>query len=174
MAKVNTNDWREFEIGDLFDVSRPAGRTSTDYIDGDQPFVASGNFNNGVSRWVEPRDGENPEAGNCITVSPLDGAAFYQPVSFLGRGGAGSAILILRNEDLNLMSGLFVCAVIRRSLQQLSYSDQLSSSSIVTKRIALPVTRDGVPDWSYMEEYMRKASESANSRLDSLQGAIAF
>lgn len=48
------------------------------------------------------------DKGNCITVSPVDGSAFYQETDFLGRGGAGSSILMLYNADINKYSGLFL------------------------------------------------------------------
>ena len=42
--------WGEFFIGSLFDVKRPKARSERDYENGNYPFVASGNFNNGVIR----------------------------------------------------------------------------------------------------------------------------
>ena len=45
------------------------------------------------------------DKGNCITVSPVDGSAFYQEKDFLGRGGAGSSIILLYNENLNKYNG---------------------------------------------------------------------
>ena len=100
MERIDTSQWKTFEIGDLFDVSRPVARSQAKYKEGSVPFVASGNYNNGVVKWCEPMESDVLDPKGCITVSPLDGSAFYQPNDFLGRGGAGSAILLLRNEEL--------------------------------------------------------------------------
>ncbi len=166
---VDTSEWQDFRIGDLFEISRPVARSQAKYEDGNVPFVASGNFNNGVTKWCAPKDGEVLDAGNCITVSPLDGSAFYQAMSFLGRGGAGSAILMLRNISLTELSGLFISSVIRRSLTKYTYSDQLNSKTIEDESIRLPVDASGEPDWAYMDEYMLNIMNNANSSINKLR-----
>lgn len=152
-TNIDVSDWGQFQIGELFDVSRPPARSLNRYLSGETPFVASGNFNNGVVDFVEPLAGEQTEPGNCLTVSPLDGATFYQPTDFLGRGGAGSAIIMLRNPLLTPGSGLFMANVIGKSLTQFSYSDQLNMTSIAEQTIRVPL-RLGAPDWEYMESTM--------------------
>lgn len=81
---VDITDWKEFAIGELFAISRPVARSQAKYQEGNVAFVASGNFNNGVTKWCQPEEAEKPDKGNCITVSPLDGSAFYQKNDFLG------------------------------------------------------------------------------------------
>lgn len=171
MAKIDTSRWKEFIIGGLFEISRPVARSQTKYEDGVVPFVASGNFNNGVTKWCTPQGDEVLDAGNCITVSPLDGSAFYQAEPFLGRGGAGSAILMLRNTNLTELSGLFVSSVIRRSLTKYTYSDQLNSETIEEEMILLPVDASDEPDWAYMDEYMSAVLSKAEESLAHLRQA---
>ena len=156
MGKIDINNWSEYEIGKLFDIKRPASRSQLDYDEGDVPFVASGNYNNGVVGYYEPKKDEVLDKGNCITVSPLDGSAFYQKEDFLGRGGAGSAIILLYNENLNEKRGLFISTAIRYQLTKYSYNDQLSSKVIVKEKIHLPSGEDGEPAWNYMERYIEQ------------------
>ena len=165
-SKIDVSSWVEFRIGELFDISRPVARSAMNYVDGDVPFVASGNYNNGVIAYVEPKFNEVADEGNCITVSPLDGSAFYQPCDFLGRGGAGSAILMLRNSHLNVNVGLFVVAVVRNSLTHFNYADQLNQDSIADQVIMLPVSSDGIPDWAYMEKVVTRVRESQTEKID--------
>lgn len=77
MNKIDTSRWKLFKIGDLFSVSRPISRKQNDYEDGETPFVASGCFNNGVQAMLEPKDADDIDEGQCITISPVDGYAFY-------------------------------------------------------------------------------------------------
>ena len=100
MKKIDISKWKEFQIDTLFTVSRPASRSVKKYYDGNVPFVSSGNFNNGIDSYKKPLENENLDKGNCITVSPVDGSAFYQEVDFLGRGGGGSSIILLYNLSL--------------------------------------------------------------------------
>ena len=169
MININTDKWKEFKIGNLFEISRPVARSQARYEDGNVPFVSSGNFNNGVTKWCNPKNNEVLDEGNCITVSPLDGAAFYQAKSFLGRGGAGSAILILRNSELTELSGLFISSVIRRSLTKYTYSDQLNSNTVVDESIHLPVDSDGNPNWTYMNDYMSEVIRDCKDTLIKLR-----
>lgn len=162
MKCIDTTSWKKFQIGSLFTVSRPKARSVLKYDDGSVPFVASGNFNNGIIKWCKPFDDFDFDAGNCITVSPLNGFAFYQKDNFLGRGGAGSAILILRNPNLTELSGLFLSTVIRRALTKYCYADQLNNESIIDEYILLPVNSTNEPDWIFMENYMRNVLKDAD------------
>ena len=86
--EIVLNNWRDFKIGGengLFEVTRPNARSAQTYNEGDMPYIASGCFNNGVCGYFEPKDKRDFDKGNCITVSPVDGYAFYQKDNFLGR-----------------------------------------------------------------------------------------
>lgn len=168
--EVNISEWKEFVIGDLFEISRPIARSQAEYVEGNVPFVASGNYNNGIVKWCMPKEDESLDFGNCITVSPLDGSAFYQKENFLGRGGAGSAILMLRNDEITELSGLFIASVIRNALTRYSYSDQLNSQTIADEIIRLPIVKNTEkPDYTYMESYMKSMMDSAKSEIEKFE-----
>lgn len=90
--------------------------------------------------------------------------------SFLGRGGAGSAIIMLRNDKLTELSGLFIASVICNALTKYSYADQLNIQTIADEIIQLPVnekTRE--VDWYYMEQFMQGILNVAESTIESLK-----
>jgi hypothetical protein len=152
---LNEKEWSEFRLGDLFEVSRPKARNKDDYEVGDVPFVASGAMNNGVMKCCSIKPDERLDRGNCITVSPVDGSSFYQPMDFLGRGGAGSSILILRNNRLNLFRGEFMARMIQQTCSKYNYGHMENKDSIKRERVMLPVTDSGEPDYAYMEQYAK-------------------
>lgn len=152
---LDEKEWKEFRIGELFEVSRPKARNKDDYDMGDIPFVASGAMNNGVMKCCKTCEGEQLDAGNCITVSPVDGSSFYQPMDFLGRGGAGSSILMLRNNDLNLFRGEFMARMIQQTCSKYNYGHMGNKDSIKRERVMLPIDEDGKPDYAYMEQYAK-------------------
>lgn len=152
---LDEKEWKEFRIGELFEVSRPKARNKDDYDMGDIPFVASGAINNGVMKCCKTCEGEQLDAGNCITVSPVDGSSFYQPTDFLGRGGAGSSILMLRNDDLNLYRGEFMARMIQQTCSKYNYGHMGNKDSIKRERVMLPVDDVGEPDYAYMEQYAK-------------------
>ncbi len=171
MKKIDTTEWKEFIIKNIFTVKRPNARSQTNYDGGTTPFVASGNYNNGVLKYLTPKDDEQLDKGNCITVSPIDGSAFYQEKDFLGRGGAGSSIILLYNDNLNLYNGYFIATVIRTVCQKYAYSDMANKDTIGLEKIKLPVDKTGNPDFSYMETYMKNLEVAVSSSLTALQSA---
>lgn len=152
---LDEKEWDEFFIGDLFEVSRPKSRNKDDYDFGNTPFVASGALNNGVMKCCDAKQDEQLDAGNCITVSPVDGSTFYQPMDFLGRGGAGSSILMLRSDWLNLYLGQFIARAVRQTCSKYTYGHMGNKDSIKRERIMLPIDDSGKPDYEYMEQYAK-------------------
>lgn len=152
---LDEKEWDEFFIGDLFEVSRPKSRNKDDYYFGNTPFVASGALNNGVMKCCDAKQDEQLDAGNCITVSPVDGSTFYQPMDFLGRGGAGSSILMLRSDWLNLYLGQFIARTVRQTCSKYTYGHMGNKDSIKRERIMLPIDDSGKPDYEYMEQYSK-------------------
>ncbi len=167
MTKIDSSAWKEFRIGSLFEIKRPSSRSQIDYDDGEVPFVSTSDFNNGIVKYCSPKSNELLDKGNCITVSPLDGSAFYQENDFLGRGGAGSAIILLYNKNLNRENGLYISTVIRKNLVKYSYNNQLTSSVIENEKLLLPQL-DNNPDWKFMEKYVINLQSSIESRLNIL------
>ena len=166
--KVDTREWGEFRVGELFALKHPAARSEKKYCEGEINYVSSGAFNNGVANKLMPLPNEQLDRGGCITVSPLDGSSFYQEEDFLGRGGSGASISILYNSHLNRNNALFICSVIRSSANGFGYTDLLNGENLKSLTIKLPKDKTGQPDWVYMEEYMRKMERKTNDVLNFL------
>lgn len=164
MLNLDDRTWEPFFIGDIFTVKRPKARSEKDYKDGKSPFIASGNFNNGVIRCCEPHADETLDKGNCITVSPVDGSAFYQQSDFLGRGGAGSSVLLLYCEHINKYSGLFLARLIRQTCSKYCYGKMGNQDGIKREKILLPITDDGQPDYAFMEQYIREREDKLKQK----------
>lgn len=165
---IDTASWKDFVISKLFKITSPAPRKMSTYTEGDIPYVSSGAFNNGIVSYLTPKIGESLEKGNCITVSPLDGTSFYQENDFLGRGGAGSAISILRNDNLTELSALFICAIIKKTAYRYGYNDALTSDNLKKLVIKLPSQNNEQPDWKYMEDYMKNIMNEAENTIKTL------
>ncbi len=168
---IDTSAWKKYQINKLFRIMSPASRKIQTYDIGNVPYVSSGAVNNGIVSYLTPKDGEQLERGHCITVSPLDGTSFFQKCDFLGRGGAGSAISLLYNDNLTEMNALFICTVIKQSAYRFGYNDALTSNNLKHLIIQLPAASDGQPDWDYMESYMKAVMEGSEKSLENLKKA---
>ena len=155
--RLSDREWKTFIIGDLFSVKRPIARNKDHYENGNVPFVASGSGNNGVMKCCKPHKNEELDNAGCITVSPVDGSAFYQPYDFLGRGGAGSSILMLYADNINLYNGQFIAKMIANTCAcKYTYGHMGNKDSIKRERIMLPVDDNDEPDYQFMEDYMKE------------------
>lgn len=166
--KIKSTEWGDFVIEDLFEIKRSSARSQSNYEEGEVPFIASGNYNNGVLKYLKPKEDEKLDRGNCITVSPVDGSTFYQKKDFLGRGGAGSSIILLYNSNLNENNGTFIATIIRKICSKYGYNDMGSKETIRKETIKLPVDRNGEPDYEYMDKYMTKLLNKAKNKLSCL------
>ena len=93
-----------------------------------------------------------------MTVSPVDGSCYYQPVDFLGRGGAGSSIIILYAKTfvLDRFNGLFISkAISQTASSKYSYGRMASLDRSNRDKILLPVKKNGEPDFAFMSSFMR-------------------
>jgi len=171
MKKVDVANWKEFSIcgqNGIFKLLQPKSRKSKEYLEeGDIPFVASGAFNNGIEKYV--KTDEILDKGNCITVSAIGGFSFYQKKDFVGRGGAGSAIKILYNENLNEQNALFICAVLQRTLSKYDYNSMISGTILKEESIYLPVINNNEIDWDFMETYIKNIKPTVSNYLNQLQ-----
>lgn len=154
--------WKEFIIEDLFHAKRPLARKEDEYSEGDVQFVASGCVNNGVTKFCAPKSDEVLDKGNCLTVSPVDGSCYYQATDFLGRGGAGSSIIILyaKNFELNRFNALFISqAITKTASAKYSYGHMASLDRIKRDKIILPANEDGQPDFAFMSSFMQQVEQ---------------
>ena len=183
--KIKIDDWQEFEVSKLFTIKAPSKRSIKTYEEGPIPYISSSGTNNGVVSYLKPQKNEILEKGNCITVSPLDGSSFYQEYDFLGRGGAGSAISMLYNKNITKYNALFISTIIKNSAKKYDYNDAFTSDNLKFLKIKLPLlynkddsyfidkekkysNQGFVPDWEYMEKYMKNIINKTQMQLDKL------
>lgn len=158
--KVDTREWGEFRVGELFIQERGKEKAPKQNELGDCPLIQETNNNNGFDRMVVPT---KIIKGNSITVS-INYAqnVFYQADDFC----ASVNIAVLRNNHLNRYNSQFVCSVLRNAHQKFDYTSKISKELLNKETIMLPVDKTGQPDWAYMEEYMRKMEEKAKNVLN--------
>ena len=170
MNNIDTSTWKSFFIcgkKGIFKLIQPGVRKSKEYIEeGSVPFVASGAFNNGIEKYV--KTDEVLDQGNCITVSAIGSFSFYQEKDFVGRGGAGSAIKILYNENLNEQNALFICAILKKTLSKYDFNSMISGTILKEESIYLPINKNGI-DWNFMETYIKNLEPTVSKYLNQLQ-----
>ena len=148
-------DWKEFKVKELFEVKPVKGKSITNYKEGKIPYITTSSINNGLNSFIDTED--NISIKNCISIDPIGGKSFYHDYDFVGRGGAGSAINLLYNNNIDKYSGLFICRVLESSsFSKASYGVQLNGNRLKNLKLLLPIDKNDEPHWGYMSQFMKK------------------
>lgn len=151
---LGVETWKDFCLGDYFEVKKGKRLTSDDQTEGNTPYIGAIDSNNGIANYI----GQDAiHDGNTISLSYNGsvGEAFYQPRPFWATDDVN--VLYFREEngvDFNKYIALFICAVLRQEKYRYSYGRKWVLESMKSTVIKLP-EKAGKPDWFYMESYMK-------------------
>lgn len=169
--KVDTREWGEFRVGELFDIhpTKAYKCTNAELLDnGETHVVVNSAYNNGVGglSTLKPT-----EQGNMITFSDTVDAntIFYQDKPFIGYPHVQGLypIGIFRKNWTELSLKYFATVFRQKALSiGFDYGNKFRRDIAIKLYVLLPVDKTGQPDWAYMEEYMRKVEEKAKNVLN--------
>ena len=151
---LGVETWKDFCLGDYFEIKKGKRLTSDEQTEGSTPYIGAIDSNNGIANYI----GQDAiHAGNTISLSYNGsvGEAFYQPEPFWATDDVN--VLYFREENgvaFNKYIALFVCAVLRQEKYRYSYGRKWVLESMKSTVIKLP-EKSGKPNWSYMEDYMK-------------------
>ena len=166
---LNVSDWKRFYLGRLFDIKKGKRLTSEDQEEGVNNYIGAIDSNNGVANHI----GQAPiHKGNTISLSYNGsvGEAFYQAEPYWATDDVNA--LYSKYDGFNEPIGLFMAATIRQEKYRFSYGRKWTLDNMNITDICLPVQHnaDGsifiddtkkysdegyVPDWQFMEDYIK-------------------
>ena len=156
---MENKTWKDFFVKDLFKTKKnfkqvPTGAyvTKENLSFGETPRITVTALNNGIYDFYSSSDENYRLQENFISVSFL-GDAFYH--NYTASLDMKVHCLQLKNFSLNKYIALFLIQTLKQMRKNFNYGNQLSSADIVSKKILLPVDEKNLPDWEYMEKYMR-------------------
>lgn len=152
--RFDVNSWIDFCLNDYFEIKKGKRLTAEDQTEGKTPYIGAIDSNNGLANKI----GQAAiHAGNTISLSYNGsvGEAFYQPEPFWATDDVN--VLYFRPENgipFNKYIALFICTILRQEKYRYSYGRKWVLESMKETIVKLP-TRDGKPDWEYMENYIK-------------------
>lgn len=154
---LNLISWKYFKLGELITEIYKAKAhakveltTSTNKKDGYIPFVTRTEENNSVDCYVLKNDLQQIEDGNAIVIGDTTATISYQPEAF----GTGDHIIVLRADWINPFTSLFIISILKRERFRYSYGRAFLINLIINTTILLPVNKDNLPDWKWIEKYI--------------------
>lgn len=180
-AGLVTTHWRAFRYDEIFEIKKGYynKKPPTSAKEGSVPFIGATEYNNGVTAYIAhdnlrkfSKDGSiNPNEpldrkifpSECITVSNNGsvGEAFYQPAPFTCTHDVNPLYLKDKQVRLSPELGLFLATVIRADKYRWGFGRKWRPIRMPDSLISLPVTPEGLPDWSYMEGYIKSLPYSS-------------
>ncbi len=166
MFDLSEKTWSEFFIKDLFiteiyknKLQIPTGAyiNKKNLQGGLIPRITVTSQNNGIDSFCISNNKNFRTFTNFISVSFL-GTIFYHP--YTASIDMKVHCLQLKDRALNQYLSLFLISEIKKSIENASYGNQLSSTDLPNKKIMLPVDNNGDPDYEYMEKYIEKIATS--------------
>lgn len=148
---LNISNWKDFILGNLFEIQKGKRLTKADMVEGDDNYLGAIDNNNGVRQKIIADRLWN---ANCITVNYNGsvGEAFYQSEPFWASDDVN--IFYSKGWELNKYIGLFIATVIKTQRPKYNYGRKWTKKLMERSTIKLPA-KDGQPDFEFMEDYMK-------------------
>lgn len=176
--ELDTSTWEWFRYDQIFDIKKGFyNKKPEESGQGTIPFIGATDSNNGITSFytmeeieAASKTGDYPNQelsakifkGNCITVSNNGsiGYAFYQNSDFTCSHDVNP--LYLKGYKMNKYIAMFLCSLIELEQYRWAYGRKWRPKRMPSSMIKLPVVESKVPDWNFMENYIKSLPFSSN------------
>lgn len=164
--KLSDREWKEFRIGDLFEVTGSVTTKPQNLIEnGFIPRITCSATNNALDDFYQNKA---TEKGGVLTVdSATIGYVSYQSHDFI----ATDHVEKITNKDNSYISrfiGLFEKQCIdKATISKYGYGYKFAQERIKNQKILLPVSENGEPDFDFMENYIHELEQEKLSEYKS-------
>jgi len=158
---LSTNNWKSFIIEELFEIQKGERLVEYERIDGKIPLITATSENNGVSSFISYNDFHNYKKifENKITVDMFFNV-FYHNYKYFSDDNVHT--LIPKFKENNSYIFLFLVTILKQLQYKYDYGRQLRLSRLYFDKIKLPIIKDGVPDFEFMENYIKSLPYSSS------------
>lgn len=169
--KLNNKNWKRFHLYDdllfFIDSGNKFDKSKMSMLNPTINLVSRSNNNNGISCAVdEISDIEPYEAGNMTLALGGEylGSCFIQENAFYTSQNVN---VLIPKWDMSDYIKRFISFIIFKEsrLYYKAFDNELNRHIKTDFSILLPVDKNGIPDWNYMEEYIKLIEEQSKRRI---------
>lgn len=149
---LNTKAWKQFSLCELFDIFTSQDNNLTDSLQGVTPYISSSQDNNGISGYVDTLP---TIPANTISVARNGsvGSAFYHHYDYCA--SPDDVRIFQAKFPLNKYIAMFFLVLIEKEKYRFAYGRKFGTKRMNETKISIPVNNEGVPDFQYMESYVK-------------------
>ena len=166
MRRIDTSEWKEFRLGELFDIKKGTRLTKANMKPGNINYVGATAFNNGVTAKIGNTEHLHPADTLSVCYNGSIGQTFYQTEPFWATDDVN---VLYPRFTINRYIAQFIASIIFQIGQKYDYKDKWTTDKMQKTSILLPATPSGEPDWVYMENYMCKYEQQTNTSITALK-----
>ncbi len=153
---LNDVEWGEFKVKDIFTVtnSKAYHKENLESADEGISYVTRTSLNNGLEDIVRNSEDFLINEGNAISLGAENADFFYQANQYV----TGNKMYSITNKNLTKNIGLFLVQVFRQSIKDcgFGYGKGLTGTRFKDRSIMLPVNKQGLVNWQFMEDYIKQ------------------
>ncbi len=155
---LDIKKWKPFQFTKIFNIT--GSKTTSvleleEYGNGNYPYVTTQATNNGVGGFYN----FYTEDGGALTVdSAVLGYCSYQSYNF---SASDHVEKLIPKFKMNKYIAMFLVTIINQEQYRYNYGRKCSQDRMEKRGIKLP-SKDGNPDWRFMENYIKSLSYSSN------------
>lgn len=171
MNKIDTSEWGNFTVGELFDIHPTKAYKMTNNTlmehNGINEVIVNSSFNNGVGGYTNQ---DNTEDGNIITFSDTTSSdsIFYHEKPFVGYAHVQGMYPIGKYKNSwTKYSYLFFVTIFKSRAIDLNYNyvNKFTRESASKMVVKLPINNIGEIDFKYMENYIKHIEKSVGTSI---------
>lgn len=155
MISIEDKKWQDFYLKDFFRCKKGNQNNMSILSEGSIPLVSARKCDNGYKDFVAPNHKSLFDGGILTLNNDGDGGAgiaYYQPHKMALDSHVTALIPKL---ELSRFQLLFVAMCITKQRNRFGHGYSLNSNRLRSFKLMLPTAKNGLPDWQFMEEYMR-------------------
>ena len=169
MLSIEDKKWQDFYLMDFFRCEKGNQNNMSALSSGSIPLVSARKCDNGYKDFVAPNHKSLFDGGILTLNNDGDGGAgiaYYQPHKMALDSHVTALIPKLKLSRFQL---LFIAMCITKQRNRFGHGYSLNSNRLRSFKLMLPTAQSGLPDWQFMEEYMRlKERELLKPTIDKL------
>lgn len=153
MLNLKDREWKPFFLKDICDIESGCDIYDAERISGNTPYITSSAINNGIKYFVGNNNGTLES--NCISVNRNGsvGYSFYHKYPALYSNDCRKLRLKQYNNEY---VALFITNQVMQQKLKYNYSIKMGTARLKKQKIMLPVDKQGKPDYTFMEQYIKE------------------